>query len=171
LDDDTAEQTLVPAARRRLAQNRHSMLSTMMMMGIQRIVVTSGRINAKMGFRIDTTDTGHAETASQFDFKNETTASYGGGLVGWLTGGPKIQTKNTVAYVSSSKKESSDEINVEADLTGEVDLKFKSDYFPMARLATPEMMAAIQGNTPNPAANAPVQGSIDKQGSSAPAQA
>lgn len=169
LDDDATEQVLVPAARRRLAQNRHSMLSTMVMMGIQRIVITSGRISAKMGFRIDASDIGRADTASQFDFKNETTASYGGGLVGWLTGGPKIQTKNTVAYVSSTKKESQDELNVEADLTGAVDLKFKSDYFPMSRLATPEMMAAIQGNTPNPSANTPVQGSIEK-GNQAPAQ-
>lgn len=154
LDEDTAEEVLVPAARRRLAQSRHQVLSTMVLMGINRIVITSGRIHAKMGFRIDTTDTGNVQTASQFDFKNETSGSAGGGLTS-LFGGASFKTKNTVAYVSSTKKDSSDEINVEADLTGEVDLKFKSDYFPLSRLANPEMIAAIQGNTPNPAANAP----------------
>ena len=164
LDDDVAEEVLVPAARRRLAQNRHQMLSTMVLLGINRIVVTSGRIAAKMGFRIDASDTGRVQTAKQFDFKNETTASYGGGLSSWF-GGPEFRTKNTVVYVSSTKKDSSDSIDVHADLTGEVDLKFKSDYFPLNRLATPEMLAAIQGNTPNPAANNPNTGTtIEAQG-------
>jgi hypothetical protein len=163
LDDDMVEEVLVPAARRRLAQNRHQMLSTMVLLGINRIVVTSGRIRATMGFRIDTSDTGRAQSASQFDFKNETTASYGGGIASWF-GGPEFKTKNTVVYVSSTKKDSSDEIDVHANLTGEVDLKFKSDYFPINRLATPEMLAAIQGNTPNPAVNTPNTGTTTASG-------
>jgi hypothetical protein len=159
LDDESAEQKLVPAARRKLAQSRQQLLSTMVLMGINRIVVTSGRIRATMGFRIDAKDVAHAQSASQFDWKNETKASAGGGLVGWLSGGPRVETKNTVAYVSSTKKDSSDELNVEADLTGEVDLKFKSDYFPMERFAKPEMLALIQGHTPNPVANTPTTAS------------
>jgi hypothetical protein len=55
-------------------------------------------------------------------------------------------------------------LNVTTDLTGEVDLKFKSDYFPMERFAKPEMMALIQGHTPNPKANQPVaQGTAPQQ--------
>ncbi|HXG68811.1 MAG TPA: hypothetical protein VNO70_27180 [Blastocatellia bacterium] len=166
LDDDVAEEKLVPAARRQLAQSRHSMLSTMVLMGINRIVVTSGRIKATMGFHIDAKDHGRVETASQFDWQNETRArfGYGGGLLGGIFGGPSgsVQTRNTVAYVSSTKKDSSDDLNVNADLTGEVELKFKSDYFPMERFAKPEMLALIQGHTPNPAANAPVTGSGQK---------
>ncbi|MES1245540.1 MAG: hypothetical protein ABUT39_28300 [Acidobacteriota bacterium] len=154
LDDETAEKTLVPAARRHLAQSRHSMLSTMVLMGINRIVVTSGRIAAKMGFRIDAKDHATAQSASQFDFKNETTMSAGGGLFSFF-GGPSVESKTSVAYVSSTKKDSSDELDVHADLTGEVDLKFKSDYFPMERFAKPEMLALIQGHTPNPTANNP----------------
>ena len=56
-----------PAARRQLAQQRHQLLSTMVLMGINRIVVTSGRIRAKLDFHIDATDTAQAESASQFD--------------------------------------------------------------------------------------------------------
>ena len=158
LSDDTAELTLVPAARRKLAENRHSMLATMVLMGINRIVVTSGRIRATMGFRINTTDTGQAHTASEFDEKNEMTTGFGGGI-GAFFGGPSAEVKNTLTYVSSTKKDSSDELDVNADLTGEVDLKFKSDYFPMERFANPAMIGLIQGNTPNPAANTPVSGS------------
>jgi len=161
IDDDSAEEVLVPAARRKLAQQRHSMLSTMVLMGINRIVVTSGRIKATMGFHIDAKDHGRAESASQFDFRHEdrATFSYGGGLSSWL-GGPSgdMEMKNTVAYVSSSKKDSSDDLNVNADLTGEVEIKFKSDYFPMERFANPQMLSLIQGHTPNPAANTPNTG-------------
>ena len=60
MDDDEVEEKLVPAARRKLAKNRHEMLAAMVMMGIQRIVVTSGRLNAKMLFHIDAHDTGSA---------------------------------------------------------------------------------------------------------------
>jgi len=167
LSDEFAEEKLVPAARRHLAKSRHQMLSTMVLMGINRIVITSGRIAAKMGFRIDTKDVGRAESASQFDWKNQAEFSFGGGLAGFFSGGPQGNIRNTVAYVSSSKKESADSIDVHADLTGEVDLKFKSDYFPMERFAKPELMALIQGHTPNPPANAPVTGSA--AGPSAPA--
>jgi hypothetical protein len=50
-------------------------------------------------------------------------------------------------------------VRFRAHLTGEVDLKFKSDYFPMERFAKPELMSLIMGHTPNPAANTPVSGS------------
>lgn len=158
VDDDSAEEKLVPAARRSLAQQRHSMLSTMVLMGINRIVVTSGRIKAGMKFHIDAKDTGNAQTASQFDFAHEhrTKVGFGGGLASWLGGpGGESETKTSVSYVSTSKKESSDEINVAADLNGEVEVKFKSDYFPMERFANPQMFALIQGHTPNPQANTP----------------
>jgi hypothetical protein len=117
-------------------------------MGINRIVVTQGRIYARMGFQIDTSDTGEAESASQFDFKHTSAAT------GWFGfGGAAAVT--SVAYVSSTKKNSSDAINVEADLTGEVDLKFKSETFPLERFADMGVISQIQGNTANPAANTP----------------
>jgi len=157
VDDDTAEEKLVPAARRKLAQNRHQMLAAMVMMGIQRIVVTSGHINAKMGFHIVARDTATASTASEFDEQNEAQTGFGGG-VGAFFGGPSASITNTVTYVSSTKKDSSDSLDINADLTGEVDLKFKSDYLPLERFAQPNLIALIQGNTPNPPANAPVKG-------------
>jgi hypothetical protein len=151
LDEESAEEKLVPAARRKLASSRHELLSTMVLMGINRIVVTSGRIRATMGFRIATEDRGTAQSASQFDFQNTTAAA--GGFLGF--GAVSV---NSVAYVSSSKKDSSDEIDVQANLTGEVDLKFRSDVFPLERFADAGVITTIQGNTPNPAGNAPNTG-------------
>ena len=148
LDDKTAEEVLVPAARRRLAQQRHQLLSTMVLMGINRIVVTSGRIYAQMGFHIDASDTAQAQSATQFDFKHEARA--GGGFLGF-----RAEASQSVAYVSSTKKSTDAAINVDADLTGEVDLKFKSETFPLERFADTNAITQIQGNTANPAANTP----------------
>ena len=153
LDEDTIETVLVPAARRRIAQSRQQTLATMVLMGMNRIVVTRGRIKAAMGFRIDTTDTSRAESAQKFDSKTEMNARYG-----WFLSPVKATMKTTVSYVSSSKKSSESEIDVSADLTGEVDLRFKSDYFPLERFADTNVIASIQANTPNPGANKPITG-------------
>ncbi len=151
MDAESIETILVPAARRQLAQSRQQVLATMVLMGINRIVVTSGRVRATMGFRIDATDRARAESASQFDFKNETNARYG-----YFLSPVKVQSKTTVAYVSSTKKDSESEIDVSADLTGEVDLKFKSETFPLERFADAGVISNIQDNTPNPGANKPI---------------
>jgi hypothetical protein len=167
LSEEAAEEKLVPAARRYLAKSRHQMLSTMMLMGINRIVITSGRIYARMGFQINAQDLAQAESASQFDFRHDSKVGFGGGVSGFF-GGPSGEATTSVAYVSSKKANSSDAIDVHADLTGEVDLKFKSDYFPMERFAKPELMSMIMGNTPNPVANTPVN-SHGGEGAKAPA--
>jgi hypothetical protein len=148
LDDKTAEEVLVPAARRRLAQQRHELLSTMVLMGINRIVVTSGRIYARMGFYIDASDKGSASSATQFDTSHDMVA--GGRFLGF-----GAESRHSVSYVSSTKKDSSDSIDVGVDLTGEVDLKFKSETFPLERFADMNAITQIQANTANPAANSP----------------
>ena len=56
LDESWLEEKLVPAGRRKLAQSRLSMLSTMVLMGMNRITVTGGKLRATMAFHIDTSD-------------------------------------------------------------------------------------------------------------------
>jgi len=82
LDDDNVEQDLVPAARRRIAMDRQQLLATMVMMGVNRLVVTNGTIEASCFFELDTTDlrkrhdtaTSFAERTSQ----RQAESSYGG---------------------------------------------------------------------------------------------
>lgn len=153
LDDETAEDVLVPGARRRIAQGRQQTLATMVLMGMNRIVVTRGRIKAGMGFRIDTTDRSRSAFASNFEAKHESQMKYG-----WFLSPVSASVRNSVTYVSSTKKDSESSLDVQADLTGEVDLQFKSDYFPLERFATTGVIAQIQQNTPNPSANKPTTG-------------
>lgn len=165
LDDDSAENTLVPAARRKLAEGRQQMLSTMVLMGLNRIVVTSGTIKAKMGFHLEAKDSANAESASSFDFKHDNEISFGGGIAGFL-GGPSGTSRTSIAYVSTTKRGSNDEIKLDTDLTAEVDLKFKSDYFPLERFAKTGVIAQIQEKTANPQANAPATQSAGSAASS-----
>ncbi|MFA8440281.1 hypothetical protein [Yoonia sp.] len=148
IDDITIEETLVPAARRKLAQSRLQMLSSLVMMGLQRIVINHGRIRATMGFHIDATDSASRSDASLLD-----TSVAAKGSVGFGPWSASVST--SVTYVRSTKSDSNAELNVNADLTGEVDLTFSTDYLPLNRMATDERIARIQNNTPNPAANAP----------------
>jgi hypothetical protein len=146
LDDDTIEEQLVPAARRRLAENRLQMLSTMVLMGVNRIVVTGGKIRATMAFHIDASERTHEEHATDFDFRTAAAGSFGWGP--W-----SVSASTSVSYVNSSRSSNDGEINVSTDLTGEVEIHFKSDYFPVERFATPGKVGQIQANTPNPAGN------------------
>ena len=147
LDEDVIEERFVPAARRKLAQSRLQMLSSMVMLGLQRIVVRHGRIRATMGFHIDASDRAHAEEASSFDFSHQNSVQ-GMFYVAF-------SARTSVAYVSSQQSDSDSAINVQADLTGEVDLTFESDYLPLNRLARAESIESIRQNTPNPEANYP----------------
>ena len=56
LDEETIEEHLVPAARNDLAKQRQSLLATMLLMGINRIIVTDGKINAKLKFNFRAKD-------------------------------------------------------------------------------------------------------------------
>src|SRR5205807_7697446 len=87
--------------------------------------------------------------ASSYDadeIKTKMSAGYGG----WFT---PVEVSNEVSTdhittVSSAVDESSEsKAEVKAKLSGEVRVNFKSDYFPMEKLATPGMIAAIQGNS------------------------
>jgi hypothetical protein len=148
LDEDSVESTLVPAARRRLAQTRHSMLATMVLMGMQRIVITSGTIKATMGFHIDTTDVLQQQHASDFDLRVAASGSFGFGP--W-----SASLSTSVAYVTSDRSQQQNQMNVSADLTSEVELKFKSDYIPLERFVNRQGVQQIQAATANPEANTP----------------
>src|SRR4030095_9164956 len=74
-------------------------------------------------------------------------ASYGGWYTPYEASVGTEYSSDHVATVQSSVDETSEsKAEVKAKLSGEVRVNFKSDYFPMKKLASPEMIAAIQGN-------------------------
>ena len=164
LDESSIEETLLPAARRRLAETRLQMLSTMVLMGINRIVVTAGKIRATMAFHIDTSDSAFERTAEDVDARVAVRGHYNALVWG-------VEASASLAYVSSKRAGSDAEINTSTDLTGEVELHFKSDYFPVERFANAGTLRTISGNTAVPEANPPPTFAPPTVGAAPPAQA
>jgi hypothetical protein len=151
LSDPEQESRFVQAARLQMARSRQQLLASMVILGINRIVVTDGAINAKVVFDLKATDQAQRkaraslyDTESSFN-RNKTVAGAGGW--GWGAATSNLNEQRHVTTVGSSVDESSEsKAELKAKLSGEVRVNFKSDYFPMEKLATPGMMAAIQGN-------------------------
>ena len=157
ISDEAEERRLVMAARLQIARGRQQLLASMVMLGINRIVVTDGLIHAKVVFDMRASDTAQrVARASLFDKREDTSstqlnASYGGWFSPVNASLSSESTSDHVTTVESSVDESSEsKAQVKANLTGEVRVNFKSDYLPMEKMASPQMIAAIQGNAVPP---------------------
>jgi hypothetical protein len=153
LSDEEQEGRLVQAARLQIARMRQQLLASMVILGINRIVVTDGLIHAKVVFDMRASDVARRRAkASMYDQQKDTIATQTSlSYSSWFSpfsGSFNAQTSNEhVATVESSVDEQSEsKAELKAKLTGEVRVNFKSDYFPMEKLANPQMIAAIQGN-------------------------
>ena len=140
-------EALVPYARQILARNRQQLLATMVQMGLQRIVIESGRINASMRFHIDTSSAANQDKGSQFDMRNTTDASVGAKFGPW---GVEAKVQNTIGYASTSRTSTTEEMNTDLNLDSAVELVFRTDYVPLDRLAGGAAQERIKVNTLNP---------------------
>ncbi|MBC7898738.1 MAG: hypothetical protein H7070_01675 [Saprospiraceae bacterium] len=140
-DDDAVEEQLVPAARKRMAMDRQQLLATMVLMGINRLVVTNGFIKSKVVFKLDTRDS--------VDKTFTQTAEQSGGSSSYERSRPGLWKRlfSDNSYSGSSaygnfKVSTVDDVNSEsevklhADLMGEVNVNFKSDYFPLEKMTS-----------------------------------
>jgi len=157
ISDEAEEARLVQAARLQMARGRQQLLASMVMLGINRIVVTDGLINAKVIFDMRASDTAARQaTASMADrqsssLTNKTHADSGGWFSPFNASMDNEYKQEHVATVQSSVEDQSEsKAEVKAKLSGEVRVNFKSDYFPMEKMASPQMIAAIQGNSKPP---------------------
>lgn len=139
LDNPEEEAALVTQARLEMARQRQQMLATMVLLGINRIVVTNGQIHAKVLFEVEADD--HAKRRARAELKDEqasrSSSSAGiGGAVGWIGGGASYASSNShKTTVASATDDSSDaRAQAKAQLTGEVKLSFKSETFPLERM-------------------------------------
>lgn len=157
ISDPAEEARLVQAARLQMARGRQQLLASMVMLGINRIVVTDGLIHAKVIFDMRASDTAKREAkASMADRKKE--ASKAGSSVSYSSWWSPVSasayaetSSEHVATVQSAVEDTSEsKAEVKAKLSGEVRVNFKSDYFPMEKMASPQMIAAIQGNAQPP---------------------
>jgi len=176
LDDEVVEALLVPAARTTIATGRQQLLATMVMMGVQRIVVTDGKISAKVLFDFQARDNRRFQkSAVKYDYATDmygnvqrTHSSEGqwdrkreGGSVTrndqgvetartsanvYSTGSYKYDEAPIVTLMSTSQLRDDSSLQTKASLAGHVEVNFKSDYLPLEKMADPAAIAAIQMN-------------------------
>ncbi|MCR5882302.1 hypothetical protein LRS03_05280 [Rhizobacter sp. J219] len=174
IDEDNVEQQLVPAARRRIAMDRQQLLATMVMMGVNRLVVTNGTIEASCLFELDThgARTSHAARTSDFDRTNTSGNEWGNdgsfnrsnkekaGLFGsnigardasdtkttWYSKGARTETANFKMHTASDRADEQT-IDLHAKLGGKVKVNFKSDYFPMEKMVDALQVNQIRDKT------------------------
>jgi len=152
VSDPDQEQALVLNARLQMARQRQQLLSSMVVLGINRIVVTDGLIHAKVVFDLQANDDAKRGSRASLYDKKEDSSSSTMAVGGWSPFGiggayGSSSSDDHITTVQSSLDESSEsKAQMKANLTGEVRVNFKSDYFPMEKLASPEMMSVIQGN-------------------------
>ncbi len=192
LDDDTIRDKLVSAARTQLATSRQQLLATMVLMGINRIVVTDGRLSAKIMYDFQAKDSMKLQrSATAYDYAsgpdgNPIMSSTGEGTYDSQTQGgsssssggdfdrtdPSYYSKGTYKYtqqpaikaVSSASESVNADLSTKAQLAGTMDINFKSDYFPLEKMADSFQIGMIQN-----AAKPGQSGAVPKVGSAAPA--
>jgi len=168
VDDDAIEEKLVPAARRRMALDRQQLLATMVMMGVNRLVVTNGTIEASCMFELNTTDAVRrrmqqqrsadwhaqqkAEAGYEGSYSRESSGFLGLGASKKLNQnwyGKSSAESSANFSVSTTRSEDSDaKVQMHAKLAGKVNVQFKSDYFPMERMVDVMQINQIRGKTP-----------------------
>lgn len=174
LDDDENEQKLVQAARTQLATSRQQLLATMVLMGINRIVVTDGKIQAKILYDFQARDNMRRQrSAVAFDYARDRrgniqkSSGFEGTSEGSSEGGETKGARGTDSYehrnasyyskgtykyaeqpimtaMSTAAEVSDAALQTRAQLAGNVDINFKSDYFPLEKMADSFQIAQIQ---------------------------
>jgi hypothetical protein len=139
IDDQSVDDVIVPATKRSLAEQRQQTLATMVLMGINRVVVDDGEILAKLMFHIDATET----TSLKFD---QTKTTFGN--MAQTAGRSQFSAQGLMVNTTSLNAQS--DINVRADLTGQVSVKFRSETFPLARFADSAAIQLINQNAKVP---------------------
>ena len=147
----TDPDSLVPLARRRIGQQRQQMLATLVTLGMQRIVIDGGKINAAIRFHID------AQSAARQDAGHSTTWSNqmsGSGSFGYGAWSASASAQNSITYVNTEQTQTNEQINASVDLTSSVEILFRSNYVPLNRLANAGQVNQIMANSRNPDAPA-----------------
>ena len=158
LDQKTVEETLVPAARRRMAMDRQQLLATMVLMGINRLIVTDGKISASCMFELDTRDAVYEDSEDAASFDEEVTSrerKYGF----WFIPSEKKKTTSNFNVSTFSTSSSESELNLSAQMGGNVEINFRSETFPLEKMADVLQIREIEQKAPAAApAPAPAAG-------------
>jgi hypothetical protein len=125
LTPELIQETLIPEAQKRLGQTRQQMLATMVMLGLNRVVVKDGTISARLRFRAEAADQAKVSYAVSDDPNAD--ASWGSrGSAAYPAPSTKVSTVGVTAQSDA---------NLKAELFGEVKINFASETLPLEKFA------------------------------------
>lgn len=139
-DPEVVQNQVIPAQRVSMSMDRQKLLATMVLMGINRIVVTDGRIQASVTFDMSAKDIVRRNQERATSFSQNYMNKYNKKKQnGWWIFSNESESDESVLKVRSSvdtsqSDQSQSQIELKTKLTGNVDLRFKSDYFPLEKM-------------------------------------
>jgi hypothetical protein len=138
LSTELLEERVLPQVRNRVGAERQQLLATMVLLGMNRVLVRDGSITAKVMFRATASDVAKVGYATGSD--PQAVANWGERGSQTYTGGSTM--------VSTLSVNAQNETSVRADLFGEVKLNFVSEALPLEKLADSAKVALVQRNAP-----------------------
>lgn len=132
-EDDEVKRHILEA-KINMAKEHRAALREVLLMGVTRLVVEKGEIEAGVEFSVKATRESKAHHDDQNINVTNVQASYESPL-GGLFGGPSgsMEMTNTNIQVNTSDKKATDDLS--ATLKGKVNIKFKTDYFKLDNFA------------------------------------
>jgi hypothetical protein len=161
--DDSEVKAAILDAKIAMAKEHRAALREVLLMGVTRLVVEKGEIEAGVEFKIKANRESRAHHEDQNI--NTVAANYSyEPFLGGIFGGPSgsVDITNTNIQVNTSDKTATDELS--ATLKGKVNIKFKTDYFELNKFADMYADGGIAALQP------PAQGGAAGQGAALPAR-
>jgi hypothetical protein len=125
LTPELIQDTLIPEAQKRLGRSRQQMLATMVLLGLNRVIVKDGTISARLRFRAEAADQAKVDYAVSDDPSGDSNWGTRGSLTY-----PAPSTKVSTVGVSAQS-----DANLKAELFGEVKINFASETLPLEKFA------------------------------------
>lgn len=149
--EDNEVKAKIMEAKIAMAKEHRAALREVILMGVTRLVVEKGEVEASVDFNIKATRSSKKATSDTNINVFTAQAEYGGGFLGSIFGGPtgSMSETNTNISISTTDKTATDELT--AKLHGKVYIKFKTDYFKLdnfAQMYAEGGVAALKPSTP-----------------------
>lgn len=166
LTAELIEEQLVPKARERVARGRLQTLSTMVLLGMNRVVVRDGTIGARLRFRAAAADHTRVDYAVSDDANQPPQTEWG------RRGSRSYDAPRTMVSTVGVNVQSDSELK--AELFGEVKINFASETVPLDRFVDDakrnvlERHARPRSTVPAPVAAAPAAAPVPPPAAIAP---
>ena len=138
LTSELLEERVLPQVRTHVGGERQQLLATMVVLGMNRVVVRDGSITAKVMFRASANDAAKVNYATGSDPKS---------VADWGERGSLTYSGANSTMVSTLGLNAQSDTSLRADLFGEVKLNFVSESLPLDKLADAAKVALVQRNS------------------------